>query len=149
MSPTTNTDKIISHCVVFVSDELLSIISKWIVCMEAALQVYTVTTYRFHTVSVQARTVVNVSCSKTNRTFKMDVYIFLFRTYNETSLMTTDIEQRSRNSYTALCNGIVSHGALIGGIWVFADHTRLSFHESFCLAWTEFSKRLCDHSFCM
>ena len=35
----------------------------------------------------------------------------------------TDIERRSRNSYTAPCKCVVSHGALIGGIRVFADHT--------------------------
>ena len=39
------------------------------------------------------------------------------------SYPTTDIERRSQNSYTALCNGDVSHGAPIGGIRVFADHT--------------------------
>ena len=36
----------------------------------------------------------------------------------------TDIERRSRNSYTAPWNGAVSHGTPIGGIWDFADHTR-------------------------
>ena len=36
----------------------------------------------------------------------------------------TDIERRSQNSTIALCNGIVSHRAPIGGIRVFADHTR-------------------------
>ena len=35
----------------------------------------------------------------------------------------TDLDQRSRTSSTALCNGIVSHGALLGGIWIFANHT--------------------------
>ena len=29
---------------------------------------------------------------------------------------TTDIERRSSNSYTTPCNGVVSHGAPIGGI---------------------------------
>ena len=33
------------------------------------------------------------------------------------------IERRSQKSYNALCGGIVSHGAQIGGIQVFADHT--------------------------
>ena len=37
-------------------------------------------------------------------------------------VVSTDIEKRSQNSYTSLCNGIVSHGAPIGGIQVFADH---------------------------
>ena len=32
----------------------------------------------------------------------------------------TDIHQRSQTSYTTLCNGVVSHGAL----WVFAIHTQ-------------------------
>ena len=36
---------------------------------------------------------------------------------------TTDIKRRSRNSYTAQCNGVISHGAPIGGIWVFVEHT--------------------------
>ena len=31
---------------------------------------------------------------------------------------------RPQTSYTALCNGVVSHGAPTGGIGVFADHTR-------------------------
>ena len=35
----------------------------------------------------------------------------------------TDIERRSQTSYTAPCNRVVSHGALIGGVWVFEDHT--------------------------
>ena len=35
----------------------------------------------------------------------------------------TDKKRRSQNSYTAPCNGIVSHGTSIGGIKVFADHT--------------------------
>ena len=36
---------------------------------------------------------------------------------------TTDIERRYQNSYTAPCNGVISRGAPIGGIQVFADHT--------------------------
>ena len=36
----------------------------------------------------------------------------------------TDIERRSWNSYTAPCNAVISHGAPIGGIQVFANHTR-------------------------
>ena len=35
----------------------------------------------------------------------------------------TDIQGRSQTSYTAPCNGVVSHGAQIGGLRVFADHT--------------------------
>ena len=37
---------------------------------------------------------------------------------------TTDIQGRSQTWYTAPCNGVVSGGAQIGGIQVFADHTR-------------------------
>ena len=40
------------------------------------------------------------------------------------SVKATDIERRSRNSYTTPSYGVVSHGALIEGIRVFADHTR-------------------------
>ena len=32
-----------------------------------------------------------------------------------------NIDRRSQNSYTALCNGFVSHGAQIRGIRIFAD----------------------------
>ena len=38
---------------------------------------------------------------------------------------TTDTERRSQNSYTAPCNGVVNHGALIRGIWIFVDHKRV------------------------
>ena len=37
---------------------------------------------------------------------------------------TTDLDQRSQTSYVDPCNGIVSHGAPIGGIQVFANHSR-------------------------
>ena len=37
--------------------------------------------------------------------------------------VTADIDRRSQDSYTSLCNGVVSHGAPIGDIRVFADHT--------------------------
>ena len=40
----------------------------------------------------------------------------------ENSVPCADIEKRSQN-YTASCNGVVSHGAPVGGIQVFADHT--------------------------
>ena len=36
---------------------------------------------------------------------------------------TTDIQGRSQTSYTAPCNGVVNHGAQIGGVRVFAVHT--------------------------
>ena len=42
------------------------------------------------------------------------------------SALATDIHQRYQTSTTALCNGIVSHGAQFGGLQVFADHTRKS-----------------------
>ena len=41
----------------------------------------------------------------------------------------TDLDRRSRTSYTAPCNGVVSHGAPIGGFRVFADHTRGNKHK--------------------
>ena len=37
----------------------------------------------------------------------------------ETSVHCTDIQGRSQTSYTALCNGVFSHGAQIVGLWVF------------------------------
>ena len=39
------------------------------------------------------------------------------------------IERRSRNSHTDPCNGVGSHGALNGGISVFADPTRRNKHK--------------------
>ena len=36
----------------------------------------------------------------------------------------TDLEWRYQTNNTALCNGIASHGAPVGGIWAFADYTR-------------------------
>ena len=36
----------------------------------------------------------------------------------------TDLQGRSQTSYTTPCNGVLSQGAQIGGLWVFADHTR-------------------------
>ena len=37
---------------------------------------------------------------------------------------TTDIQGRSQTPYTVPCNGVISHGAQIGGLWGFADHTQ-------------------------
>ena len=34
-----------------------------------------------------------------------------------------DIEKSSQNSYTTPCNGVANHGAPIGDIWGFANHT--------------------------
>ena len=42
----------------------------------------------------------------------------------------TDTQGRSQTSYTAPCNGAVSHGAQIGGLWVFDDHTRKHKHKA-------------------
>ena len=42
----------------------------------------------------------------------------------ETAMITIDIHQRSRTSYTAPCNGVVSHRTQTGGLRVFPDHTR-------------------------
>ena len=38
----------------------------------------------------------------------------------------TDIEGRYQTPYTTPLNGVVSHGAQIGGLWVFGNHTRKS-----------------------
>ena len=35
----------------------------------------------------------------------------------------TDLDQRSQTCYTAPCIGVVSHGALTGGVRVFIEHT--------------------------
>ena len=40
------------------------------------------------------------------------------------TVKTIDIHGISQTSYTAPCNGVVSHGAQIGGLRVFADHIR-------------------------
>ena len=42
---------------------------------------------------------------------------------SKTTALTIDIHGRSQTSYTALCNGVVSHGAQIGGPHIFANHT--------------------------
>ena len=34
------------------------------------------------------------------------------------------MHQRYQTPYTALCNGVVRHGAQFGGLQVFVDHTR-------------------------
>ena len=38
----------------------------------------------------------------------------------------TDKHQRYQTSYTAPCNGVISHGAQFGVLRIFADHTRKS-----------------------
>ena len=37
---------------------------------------------------------------------------------------TTDIQGRSQTLYTTMCNGVVSHGAQIRGLHLFADNTQ-------------------------
>ena len=44
--------------------------------------------------------------------------------YELRSVYTTDIERRPYNSYIIWSNGVVSHGAPVGGIRVFVNHTR-------------------------
>ena len=39
-------------------------------------------------------------------------------------VISTGIQGRSQTLYTALCNGVISHGAQIRGLQVSADHTR-------------------------
>ena len=41
----------------------------------------------------------------------------------------TDIYGRSQIFYTSPCNGVGSHGAQIGSLWVFADHARKNKHN--------------------
>ena len=42
---------------------------------------------------------------------------------NELWAQIIDIHGRSKTSYIPPCNGVISHGAQIGGLRVFADHT--------------------------
>ena len=63
--------------------------------------------------------------SATIRTEVMLISIHdIIRNDSKTSVIHTYIQGRSQTSYTATYNGVVSHGAQIGGLWVFADHTR-------------------------
>ena len=58
---------------------------------------------------------------------------------------TTDIEKRSQNSYSALCNDVISHGAPIsGGLRIFADHTRRN--KCKLNASTIFARRVAFHA---
>ena len=52
----------------------------------------------------------------------------------------TDIEGRYQTPYTAPCNDVVSHGAQIGGLRVFTDHTRKSKRKTNAL--TIFARRV-------
>ena len=38
--------------------------------------------------------------------------------------------RRSQTSYTAPCNGVISHGTQIGDLWFFADHIRKNKHNT-------------------
>ena len=49
-------------------------------------------------------------------TMEKNNIIIRIQMLQEISVSTTDIEKRSQNSYTAPCNGDVSHGPPIGGI---------------------------------
>ena len=49
--------------------------------------------------------------------------VSIFKEHDNQTSDPIDIHQRSQTSYTPTCNGIVSHGAQIWGLWVFADHT--------------------------
>ena len=58
------------------------------------------------------------------------------------SIVYTDIDRRSQNSYTAMRNGIVRYGAPVRGIQVFADHPcgnkckqNASTWQSWCAVW--------------
>ena len=44
----------------------------------------------------------------------------------------SDLKGRSQSSYTVPCNVVVSHGAKIGGLQVFADHTRKNKRKKKC-----------------
>ena len=43
---------------------------------------------------------------------------------SQSTVLVIAIYRRSQTSYTAPCNGVVSHGAQIGDLRVFTDHTR-------------------------
>ena len=49
-------------------------------------------------------------------------------------ICTTDLDQRSQTSYTAMCNGIVSHGAPTGGIRV--NHTHMETNAKKMCPWS-------------
>ena len=55
-----------------------------------------------------------------------------------------DIQGTSQTSYTTPCNGVFSHGAQIGGIWDYADHTRRNKHKQ--NASTIFARRKAFHA---
>ena len=43
------------------------------------------------------------------------------------TVQSTDIQGRSQTSYTTPCDGVFSHGAQIGDLQVFANHTRKNY----------------------
>ena len=44
-------------------------------------------------------------------------------TFKKKTMGKLDLDLRSQNSYTAPCNGIINHGASVGGILIFASFT--------------------------
>ena len=63
---------------------------------------------------------------KIHRPWVVNLWICLHWMYNMALLFyvrSVELGLRSQNSFTGPCNGIVSHGAPIGGIRVFIDHT--------------------------
>ena len=54
--------------------------------------------------------------------FQFWLGVIIFAYYISSSIKPTDIHRRSQTSHTAPCNGVVSHGAQIGGLRVFVDH---------------------------
>ena len=56
------------------------------------------------------------------------VIALFFKHYASYSPQDNFMTSCERNTDTAVCNGVVSHGAQIGGLQVFADHT----HKNKC-----------------
>ena len=53
-----------------------------------------------------------------------------------------------QTSNTALCNGIISHGAQFGGLWVFADHTKANAQSMHPWSFTRVLSSSSDHNRC-
>ena len=53
----------------------------------------------------------------------LSVLTFSLQKDNLRMNVVSSIQRRFQTLYTALCNGVVSHGAQIGGLQVFANHT--------------------------
>ena len=68
-----------------------------------------------------------VHVSKTYHKHKKFIHVFEIGKISKKKMINSqisDIQGRSQTLYTTLCNDVVSHGAQIEGVWVFADHTR-------------------------